>query len=404
MLIERGKALAYWAFVGAVVAASFSNSFFEIFSIGYLLVASALLIFEKRWEFLKNGLAVLAGLYFLAAILSLTQTQYWDNSLKGIFRILRCVLMCFLTPYAVDTRQKFKTAFYVIAVGVMVIGLDAILQAVTGFDLIRGRMMTTYTHDAGRVTGPFRHANDFSAYLSLMSFLFFGMIPHAFLQKDLKKRIFFMAGSVVAALCLLWTYARGAWLAVGISFVAMAIFKRNRTLILGMVLFGVTAFLFSSPSLQFRIRTLGDVQSGTFTERRFLWGESLRMIGQKPWLGYGVNTYSKMEPYFKSKEIHTDYQYAHNGYLQMAAEMGLVGLGSFLLFLVSFFISMARSLIPHDAEFTRAAAASIVFGVLAFLLHSATDTDLQSLRLVSVLWLSMGLALAAKKTLGSPPA
>ena len=38
-----------------------------------------------------------------------------------------------------------------------------------------------------------------------------------------------------------------------------------------------------------------------------------------------------------------------------------------------------------------------LFGILAFLMHSLTDTNLQSLLLVNWLWLSMGWVWAAKR-------
>ena len=227
MLIEKAKLPAFWAFLGALVGLAFSNSIFEIFSGIYLALTLFVVVGQKHREVFKGRTAMLALLYLAVVLLSLLGSAYWDNSLKGAFRVFRCVLMCFFSSTVIDTEKKFKTAFFVMAWTALVMGLDAWVQAVSGFDLIRRMAMIPFTHQVGRVTGPFSHANDFSAYLCVVFFIFVGMIPFAWRRKQWKSRLFFLSGTVVLGLSLLWTYARGAWMAVALVFVAMAAIKRN---------------------------------------------------------------------------------------------------------------------------------------------------------------------------------
>ena len=135
-------------------------------------------------------------------------------------------------------------------------------------------------------------------------------------------------------------------------------------------------------------------------ERRLLWGEALDMIRERPWLGFGPNTYSKMEPLYKSKKIYTDNQYAHNSYLQMAAETGLLGILSFLS-LVGYAWTVCYAAFRRSGpSFLSSAGMALNFGLLAFLIHSVIDTNLQSLLLVNTLWLALGMAWAAKRLIG----
>ena len=76
-----------------------------------------------------------------------------------------------------------------------------------------------------------------------------------------------------------------------------------------------------------------------------------------------------------------------------------MGLLSFLFLLLSFFTLTLPVFLKRPPGALEAGGFAIVFGVLAFLIHSATDTDLHSLLLVSNLWLSMGLAIAAAEIL-----
>ncbi len=394
---KQAKSLALWPLLGAFVASSFSNSFFEIFSGVFLVFSLLLVVLEKRYDIFKNIFAVAVGLYLLTVILSLTRSEYAAASLRGVFRVLRCVLMSFFVVYVVDDEGKFKKVFYVFAAGALLIGLDALVQGFFNVEFLRNRSMTHYTEEIMRVTGPFRHANDFSAYLSLVIFIFLGMMSYAVGNKSWKQRGLYFGGALVLGTCLLWTFSRGAWLAVAFACILMAILKRSRLVILALFVALALIFFLSPAPLEGRITSLWNIKDGTITERRQLWGEALRMVGERPWLGYGVNTYAKVEPRFKSKDFYTDNQYAHNGYLQIAAETGWLGLIAFLGVLVCFFSQAFKAPPKYQDEFLSAAAFSLTLGILSFLIHSATDTDLQSLRLVSLLWLTMGLVLAAKK-------
>ena len=83
-----------------------------------------------------------------------------------------------------------------------------------------------------------------------------------------------------------------------------------------------------------------------------------------------------------------------------AGKLGLTGRG-YAVFQPGMLIGRRspRQRPPRRAPSASAAApgAALTAGVFAFLLHSATDTNLQSLRLVSLLWFSMGLAMAARR-------
>ncbi len=395
--VNTAKNLALWALAAAFVTASFSNSFFEIFSGIFLVLCLALIAAERRLDFFKSPFGVAAGIYLLWVLLTLTQSEYFAESLKGFFRVLRYTLMSFFVIYLVDNEKKFKKVFYVFALSVLAVGVDAIVQGIFGVEFLRNRAMTRFLRDTGRLTGPFSHANDFAAYLSLTIFLFLGMIRYAFRSVLWKERLFYLAGALLLGFCLLWTYSRGAWLAVALVCAVMAVLLRSRPIILALVASLLLIFFLSPASMKDRLTSFGGPNDGTMAERRHLWVEAIQMAQERPWLGQGINTYAKVEPRFKSKSFYTDKQYAHNGYLQIAAETGWIGLGAFMAVIVCFFAATLGWHLKRREEFLSAGALSLLWGVLSFLIHSATDTDLQSMRLVSLLWLAMGLVLAAKK-------
>ncbi len=395
------KRLAFAALLAAVATITFSISLFEI-SAGATMLLTIIAVAKKRDVGRVRGFFLCAALaYFAFNLISLTQSHYAAPSLRGIFKVFRHVLLGLSVLYLVDSEDKFKSVLRVMFWTALVIGADAVYQGLSGEDFLRGRGMTAYIGNIQRLTGPFRHANDFSAYLSLI----FVVFVVAFFERAQIFRsaslAFFTLGAVLLGGCLFGTYSRGAWVAAAFSLTAYALFRKNRWLIALLIALAAWALFFSPPATRERLASLADLQNNTIAERRELWGESARMIKASPWIGLGVNTYARNQLFYESKNPRLDNQYPHNGYLQMAAEIGLLGLTSFLaLVAYSLFFLLARfSRAP--GHFVSGAGTALVFGMISFLLQSATDTTLHSVLLINTLWLTLGMTWAAERCLKS---
>lgn len=86
-------------------------------------------------------------------------------------------------------------------------------------------------------------------------------------------------------------------------------------------------------------------KDATFSGRTVIWAETLRNIVARPWLGYGFNSYwlEKGGPADLSRQIlGWDVPNAHNGYLEIVNELGLVGLAIFLLMVVGYARQLRR--------------------------------------------------------------
>jgi len=394
---DPARELAFWALLGVMAAVTFSISLFEIFVTALIILSLASFAARREWKVFANPFFLLAGLYFSMNLASLTQTGYWDASLRGMFKIGENILLCLSAFYAVNSEEKLRKVFQWLLIVAFVTNADALIQGITGFEPLRQRPMTAYSGETKRLTGPFSHANNFSAYLSFVVVVFLGVVHDGKRFFSRTRYSFFLLGFFIALFCLVGTYSRGAWLAVGVTFLLYAVVKRSRALILMVAILGVWGIFFSPPLVKNRIVTLFDFKGGSVSERRELWGESLRMVQKSPWLGLGVNTYAKNEPFYKAPDSRTDNQYAHNGYLQMMAETGWLGLLSFLG-VVGYFLTATLSVFRKTNEiFLKTAGTALVFGILSFLIHSLTDTNLQSLLLVNTLWLAMGVAWSARE-------
>ena len=126
-----------------------------------------------------------------------------------------------------------------------------------------------------------------------------------------------------------------------------------------------------------------------------VWKDTVTMIKERPVLGHGVNTYMRiLEEYNRDAKFNPTY--AHNSLLQLAAEIGILGLFYFLYILKNLFQYAIETLtgIRNKEEEVLLLGLGLFSGVLGFLVHSLFDTNLYSLQLVIYFWYMAGILVA----------
>lgn len=69
------------------------------------------------------------------------------------------------------------------------------------------------------------------------------------------------------------------------------------------------------------------------------WNSAIERIAEKPWFGHGLGGYYISEKYYSgSVEASSSFEYAHNIFLELLSELGIVGTGLVLLPLFLFFL------------------------------------------------------------------
>ena len=131
--------------------------------------------------------------------------------------------------------------------------------------------------------------------------------------------------------------------------------------------------------------------------RLTFWHDAINIIKDNPVLGTGLNTYTMViKKYVTMWAI-----YPHNCYLQMGAELGLVGLALFLWFLTAIIVQVSFLIrrLPQAPE--RWLLAAFFAGWCGFLVHSGLDTTLYSSQLTAIFWVLTGaMAAFGKQSLG----
>ncbi|MBI4515430.1 MAG: O-antigen ligase family protein [Deltaproteobacteria bacterium] len=189
-----------------------------------------------------------------------------------------------------------------------------------------------------------------------------------------------LAGVALMLLAMGLTQSRGGVLAalggLALGAAAFGVWRRAltwRRLALGAGVFAALALVWlQSPQLIRRFS--GELQVTPYS-RPSLWRETLVMVRDFPLFGIGLGNFEWLFPRYQPVGTHTYFDRAHNDYLQLVVESGLLGAGCFAWLFVRFFMLCWRGL--RTAERDRVLLAlGLTAGVAALLLHSLTDFNL----------------------------
>lgn len=155
------------------------------------------------------------------------------------------------------------------------------------------------------------------------------------------------------------------------------------------VLGGIIMLLFGQPILS-RFLSSFVLEDTSSTARVVLWREAIENIKERPLLGTGLGNYIlAVNP---AEDYRTPY-YAHNLYLDVATELGLVGLFFFLLILFIPLFFSVRNYTQTKNFFSLSLSAALVL----YLTHSFFETALYSVHILPLLLFVLSLALLSNE-------
>ena len=391
----------------------------KVLAITALTLWAFRVISEKKFIFKKTSLDLPIVLYLAVSFLSFKNASNIHAFENSFVNMVIFVSLYYLVLNNVKREWIGKILFFsgVTAIAASFFGIYQYATA-TQFNL-----NTTVISTLG-------HSNFLAQYL-------IAIIPVslAFFLKSSKieNTLLWGVGSLVIFSCLILTFSRGGWLGFAVSMgffillyrlssrdeklkgLSPRILKRRLVLFLIFVLF-LSGLLISSktyilqsilinpknpiPStnpdknIEFNYKIL------TALLRVEMWKGTLEMIKESPVFGVGLGNYPIQSPRFRTWEelsINQDILWwAHNDYLQMTAESGILALSSFLLLLCIFFKTAIKE-IKYIEKDSKIFFIGLVSSILATLTHSFFSFNLYQPVPTMLFWLFIALAMISQK-------
>jgi O-antigen ligase len=248
--------------------------------------------------------------------------------------------------------------------------------------------------------GPFINRHHFAGYMELALALPLGLVFTGSIEREKKFIYLFAAG--LMAVALIMTNSRGGLVSLFAELLFLvatmglrvrrhkhkkreseehkpriksAAMKAGLALALVVALFGGVVLLGGEEALT---RMVGSVNTDDpTTGRAHFWGVTLDIIKHHPWVGTGLGAFGVVYTSYDSRNGMYRLEQAHNDYLQVLSDGGIVGAVIGLFFVVSLFrMGFARR--ESRDDFRRGVATGALAGCFAVLVHSFFDFTLHT--------------------------
>lgn len=320
--------------------------------------------------------------YIFMAVVSIFQSVNVSFSLFSIFLLAQVFLMYFYVINHVKTWADVDLIISIWAACIAFEGIVMILTYLTGIEFsFAGINNYAYYDSSGnptRVGGTFGSVNDAAIWLSPSLAVMMGAYL-AYSELRLPGKQVFLGIFALGGIGLVLTFSRSGWVALALAIlmlVSLSIksgFGRKSlviVLIFGLIVFG----LFAKPMIQ---RLTGD-DEGSAESRRPFEQMARNMIADQPITGVGINNFElRMFDYLPTELWGEFRQYiyvVHDHYLLTWAELGILGLISFVWLLLAAVGQGMRWITNRGIDARSFLFAASLLGALAgYSLHMKSD-------------------------------
>ncbi|MBE6631597.1 MAG: hypothetical protein E7623_02725 [Ruminococcaceae bacterium] len=351
-----------------------------------------------------HSIDILVLLFMLVIALGGIVSVSRGDSIKSAMVFVCFMLGYFLTVNLIKTEEWVKRCVLAVSTGAVVVSLVGIYENFFGTALSIWHDEEMFEGISGRVVSTFENPNVLGEYLVMcVPFLFTAFIC----TKSKNARLGAFVCSLVCGACLIYTWSRGAWLGFAFALIIYLLIWSKKAMLF--MCFGVFALplipLVLPDSIAQRIGSIGNLTDTSTAYRVNIWKGTVNMISEL-WvggIGIGTSAFSRIYTQYSLSGIERA-PHAHNLYLQIIAETGIVGilifLGLIVIFAQSCLSFYTKDCINGDAPDKRAkmVSAAAFCGIAAVLLQGMTDYIWYNYRVFFMFWLIMGLAIAARRS------
>ncbi len=307
--------------------------------------------------------------------------------------LVACCLLFgyFLVVNLIRTEKWLNRCIVALVSSGTVVAVIGVLQYIFGLAPNGWLDMSVFSDIEGRTVSLFENPNYLAAYLALvLPFTVFKAIT----AKSKKGRVLGFICCLMMIICTVFTWTRGAWVAVLVSVLLFFMIFSKKTMRLIFVMLASIPFLpFVLPkNVVNRFMSIGNLTDSSIQYRLYTWKGSLQMAKEYFWggIGYGTEAFAQMYPMYSYAGIEAAV-HTHSLYLQILIEMGIAGIACFALIAVLYiqksFEYMKNPISRNDMLITAAALCSFV----ALLIMGIFDYVWYNYRIFFLFWVVMAL-------------
>jgi len=371
-----------------------------------------LIIKEEKFIYSVNSLNFPILLFILIAVLSILVNNSFWVSLKYFINLLSLFLIYFFIINNIKTKDIFSFCLIIFFITASFVSIYLLIQYY-GLD--------PFLSDTKRLTSTLGNRNYVSGYLALIFPIAFSFF---LIESKKRNKIFYETILLIIYTGIIVCHTRAIWIALFFSLLLFVyllshfkinnILKDNKKwLIILFSLFLLITLIYStdnplnrsSITATERAVSAFDMQGSSLRTRLLIWNSTIDMIKDRPLLGSGLGTFPLHYLDYQADFLQNNPDYmqflgkaaeAHNEYLQIWAEMGIIGLLLFLLIIIIFYRTNLNSIKKLKTIKGKIIIIGLISGVTVTLVHSIFSFPFHIPAVGAAFWFLIGLAVASE--------
>lgn len=371
----------------------------NIFAMEFCFVAAIILAAYYSWKYgiqrvTDIKIMVPAGLFAVLSLISLLGSPKMVFGLGFYaFTILQYIVIYVLSIFFIRTaaeRHMVLVCLLISAAGTILYGIYQYAHMLTlheaewvdntAFPLLKRRMYSTLYNP-----------NLYSSFLLMMMGAAASM---SIWTRHAWHRMGYIILFAALGLCLILTYSRGAWLSVAALVFFFGLVWNKRLWLLFLLVPIVLLFYHGGVTNRLLSIFYHSEADTSVSMRLDMWYGAVEMIIEHPLLGIGWGAFKFVYPVYNEliQQAGIMIFHAHNMFLNIWAETGILGFACFLWFFYGHaYYGWQMLKMPQAASFDRAVAMMMVAAVVSQTICGFSDYDLFSTQISLVFWLICGI-------------
>ncbi|HAN09983.1 MAG TPA: hypothetical protein DCP90_05135 [Clostridiales bacterium] len=301
------------------------------------------------------------------------------------------LLFCFICIQILEKKQDYINIITAIIISNVTISLYGLYQFFIEKPIKTEWVDATVNPDLQvRAYSVLGNPNILSQYLLLA--LPIGIMFMMYKKKLWHKSILAVF-NIVILVCLLVTYSRASLLGLIVSLLTIGILNYTQALIL-MIPVAIIALIIFAPRVLERLLTSFNTKDTSISSRMTLWQDVIQIIKDYflTGVGFGVAAFSGIYLFYKHQYLTA--LHAHNLYLEILAETGIIGFLVFAYFVFSVIINLMKNYVQENDKFKKYIVLGILAAFLGILVNGFAEYTWSDFRVVGMFWIVVGIGAA----------
>lgn len=318
-------------------------------------------------------------------------------SKQSLLKTLAYACCFFLTLALVNRRSRVVLLARALVYGAVAHSVYAVLMHLSGAS---GEFFGTMIAHGAQASGTYVNRNHFAGYLEMMLSLGIGLLIaglsggradtwkrflRSALEWVLSPKMALRLSLCILVIALTTTHSRmgntaffASLLIAGIIGIVLSRHATRNTVILLASLVVIDLLIVGSWfGIEKLAKRIEETTTREVQQREEPAAYTLDMIRKYPVFGAGPGTFYVAFEAFRPETVVDYYDYAHNDYAQFASESGLLGLGLLALLVALSLGAALKAQWQRRDPLMRGMSFACIMGVIAILIHSSVDFNLQ---------------------------